>query len=198
MIGSLDTSERRSLAPVSVVGQNDTTPTAAALALRAQGGEREAFDALYALTVERIYALCWRMAGDEAEGEQLTQDVFVRAWQHLGTFRGDSEFSTWIYRLAINVVLEQRRADARRSARWTLTDDGELPERGTRAPDTEQRMDLERAIASLPRGARAVLVLHDIEGYKHEEIGAMMEIAVGTVKAQLHRARRLMRERLST
>lgn len=180
---------------MSVVGTNSTTSTSA-FVQRAQAGDREAFDALYALSVERIYALCWRMAGNEAEGEQLTQDVFVRAWQQLRTFRGDSQFSTWIYRLAINVVLEQRRSDARRSARWTLTADGELPERSTRVPDTEQKLDLERAIASLPKGARAVLVLHDIEGYKHEEIAALLDTAVGTVRAQLHRARRLMRERL--
>ena len=183
------------LPPVTVL-QDPGTPGTAVLVHQAQAGDRDAFDALYMRTVGRVYALCLRMCGDADEGERLTQDVFVRAWQRLHTFRGDAEFTTWMHRLTINVVLETRRADARRNARWALTDDGEVPESSGHALAPEDKIGLERAIASLPDGARLVLVLHDIEGYKHEEIAGMLNSAVGTVKAQLHRARRLIRERL--
>ena len=137
------------------------------------------------------------MCGSRVEAERLTQDVFVRAWTRLSTFRGQSEFSSWLHRIAVNLVLEDGRSSRRRSARVDNVEDPGVFERGQRdnvVDDT--RMDLERAIAQLPPGARQALVLHDIEGYKHEEIGAMLGIAAGTVKAQLHRARRLLRESL--
>ncbi|MBI4408798.1 MAG: RNA polymerase sigma factor [Gemmatimonadetes bacterium] len=176
----------------------EPAPGAASLELvrRAQRGDGEAFDRLYELSVGRVYALCLRMCEDARVAEELTQDVFVHAWQRLDTFRGESAFSTWMHRLAVNVVLQERRSAGRRGLRLELTDD---PERaGALAPPAfpDERMDLERAIATLPPGARLVLVLHDVEGYKHEEIAAMTGAAVGTVKAQLHRARRLLRERL--
>lgn len=164
---------------------------------RAQAGDGSAFDGLYEAHVGRIYALCLRMCADPAEAELRTQDVFVRMWQRLPSFRGESLFSTWLHRLAVNVVLEDRRAAARRSARAEqLEDIGTLPEASIPARDHESRLDLERAIAMLPEGARVVLVLHDVEGYTHEEIAGLCGIAVGTTKAQLHRARRLLRESL--
>jgi RNA polymerase sigma-70 factor, ECF subfamily len=134
------------------------------------------------------------MCGSRVDAERLTQDVFVRAWTRLSTFRGQSEFSSWLHRIAVNLVLEDGRASRRRTARVDNVEDPMAFERGQRDnTEVDTRMDLERAIAQLPPGARQALVLHDIEGYKHEEIGAMLGIAAGTVKAQLHRARKLLR-----
>ena len=163
---------------------------------RAQQGDVAAFERLYRENVDRIYALCLRMCGDAERAQELAQDVFVRAWEKLGSFEGKSAFSTWLHRLAVNVVLGNRRAEAIRIGRVFATDDLEAYETPSRTSDPGHAMDLERAIAALPSGARAVFVLHDVEGYKHEEIAELHGIAVGTCKAQLHRARRLLREAL--
>jgi RNA polymerase sigma-70 factor (ECF subfamily) len=163
---------------------------------RAQQGDQDAFEQLYRLHAGRVYALCLRMAGDAVEARQLTQDVFVRAWERLGRFRAESVFSTWLYRLAVNVVLADRRAAGRRERRVVAASDAPFHEGAAGGDWTPERLDLERAIAALPPGARAVFVLYDIEGYGHEEIAALTGIAVGTSKAQLHRARRLLREAL--
>ena len=163
---------------------------------RAQQGDRDAFEQLYRLHAGRVYALCLRLAGDAVEARRLAQDAFVRAWERLPGFRGDSAFSSWMHWLAVNVVLADRRAAVRRHRRVAV--DGDAAEAVGGAGDwTPERLDLERAIAALPPGARAVFVLFDIEGYGHEEIAAMTGIASGTSKAQLHRARRLLREALS-
>jgi RNA polymerase sigma-70 factor (ECF subfamily) len=167
-----------------------------ALAARAGAGDRQAFDALYARCVGRVYAICLRMSGDTGEAERLTQDVFVRVWRKLGGFRGESRFTSWLHRLAVNEVLQSRRTDSRRLQRVEPTDDLVLQDAPAHAAPPGLRLDLERAVAGLPPGARHVLVLFDIEGYSQEEIGRMLGIAVGTVKAQLHRARRLLRDRL--
>jgi RNA polymerase sigma-70 factor (ECF subfamily) len=168
----------------------------AGLVRRAQADDRSAFDSLYAHHVGRVYAVCLRMCADRNEAEQLTQDVFVRAWQNLKSFRGNSAFASWLYRLAVNVVLQEGRSSRRRTARViALAEPERLEQVGATAP-TDERLDLERAIATLPKGARHVLVLHDIEGYKHEEIARMTGTTVGSVKSQLHRARKLLRERL--
>lgn len=168
------------------------------LVKRAQSGDSGAFEALYRRLVGRIYALCLRMARDSQRAEELTQDVFVRAWERLGTFRGESKFTTWLHRLAVNVVLQDGRAKGRRESREELVDDpGKYLGRVTvEFPGT--RMDLERAIASLPDGARRVLILRDIYGYKYDEIAEMQSVALGTVKAQIHRARKMMREKLDS
>ncbi|MGQ0563389.1 MAG: RNA polymerase sigma factor [Gemmatimonadota bacterium] len=158
---------------------------------------REDFDILYEQHVGRVYAVCLRMCADRQEAERLTQDVFVRVWQRLASFRGESEFTSWLHRVAVNVVLEDSRAARRRTDRVEHVEDPAAYERGgPGGAESDARMDLERAIALLPSGARQALVLHDIEGYKHEEIAALLGVAAGTVKAQLHRARRLLRERL--
>ena len=162
----------------------------------AQQGDVAAFERLYRENVDRIYALCLRMSGDAAKAQELAQDVFVRAWQKLNGFEGKSAFSTWLHRLAVNVVLGNRRAEGIRIARVFGTDDLEAYETPIRPADPGQALDLERAVATLPPGARTVFVLHDVEGYKHEEIAELHGIAVGTCKAQLHRARRLLREAL--
>jgi RNA polymerase sigma-70 factor (ECF subfamily) len=164
---------------------------------RAQRGDAAAFEQLYRLHAGRVYAVCLRLAGDAAEARRLTQDVFVRAWERLGGFRGASAFGSWLHRLAVNVVLADRRAAGRRHRRVALASDSPAYEEAAAAGWSPERLDLERAIAALPPGARAVLVLFDIEGYGHDEIAAMTGIAPGTSKAQLHRARRLLREALT-
>lgn len=167
-----------------------------ALAARAAAGDREAFDALYAECAGRIFALCLRMCADRAEAERLVQEVFVRAWRGLAGFRGAARFTTWLHRLAVNLVLEDRRSTGRRVSRIHAGSDVAMEHSAARRDDAGLRIDLERAIAELPPRARHVLVLYDIEGYDQAEIGRMLGIAVGTVKAQLHRARRLLRARL--
>jgi RNA polymerase sigma-70 factor (ECF subfamily) len=165
---------------------------------KAQTGDSRAFEALYRRLVGRIYALCLRMSRDGQRAEELTQDVFVRAWERLGSFRGESKFTTWLHRLAVNVVLQEGRSTGRREARETLVaEPGEYLRRVQEEfPGT--RMDLERAMASLPEGARRVLILRDIYGYKYKEIAKMQGVALGTVKAQIHRARKMMKEKLDS
>lgn len=163
---------------------------------RARDGDTSAFQALYHAEVGRIYAVCIRMTGNRTEAEILTQDTFVRAWQSLGQFRGDSSFSTWLFRIAVNVVRMAMRTDARRRARITADDAAEDAAAPVTRPRHDEAIDLEGAIAELSPQARAVLVLHEIEGYSHDEIADMLHIAPGTSKAHLHRARRLLRERL--
>jgi RNA polymerase sigma-70 factor (ECF subfamily) len=171
---------------------------------RAQAGEQAAFEELYRAHSGRVYALCLRMTADTGRAEELSQDVFLRAWTKLSTFRGDAAFSTWLHRLAVNVVLADRRSQGKRWARLVGTDELE-PYEGVsaRAGLSEPaeaprgaRLDLEGAIAGLPEGARKVFVLYEIEGYRHEDIAQMTGTAVGTSKAQLHRARKLLREAL--
>lgn len=163
---------------------------------RAQGGDLDAFEQLYRENVDRVYALCLRMSSDGAQAEELAQEAFVRAWKNLGSFRGDSAFSTWIHRVTVNVVIESKRSAARRSSHEMAVEDLGDYERPSTPRSHELSIDLERAIADLPPGARRVFVLYDMEGYKHEEIAGMTGTAVGTVKAQLFRARRLLREAL--
>lgn len=163
------------------------------LARRAQGGDLQAFEALYRANAGRVYALCLRLAGSRPTAEDLTQEVFVRAWRKLGQFRGDAAFGTWLYRLAVNVVMSERRAGPG-PGREVLTDDPAALEPVPPPPAPEVGMDLERAIATLPPGARQVFVLHDVEGHRHEEIARLAGIAVGTSRAHLHRARALLRE----
>ncbi|PWK88492.1 RNA polymerase sigma factor [Fulvimonas soli] len=159
----------------------------------AAAGDRQAFQRLYRRHADRIYGAVLRLAGyDHARAEDLTQDAFVRAWQKLGEFRHESAFGTWLYRLAVNVALMDIRA--RGASPVGFTDEELLPEHGETPFCAAEREELERAIARLPARARAVLVLHDIEGWRHEEIGAELDMAVGTSKAQLHRARGLLRK----
>ena len=164
---------------------------------RAQQGDDEAFGALYRAHVGRVHALCLRMAGDAQAAGELTQDVFVRAWEALPSFRGESAFSSWLHRLAVNVFLGGRRSTGRRERRVLTTAEPDALERPVETTVPGTRLDLERAIAKLPQGARLVFVLHDVEGYQHGEIARMAGIAEGTSKAQLFRARRLLREALA-
>ncbi len=161
---------------------------------RAQRGDAGAFARLYRDNVERIYAVCLRMSGDSERAERLTQDAFVRAWRALPSYRGEARFSTWLHRIAVNVVLEDHRSRSRRNLRHEAAASQSPP---VVAEDTEARLDLERAIADLPAGARMMVVLHDIEGYRYEEIAELTGVALGTVKSQIHRGRRLLRESLA-
>lgn len=164
---------------------------------RAQTGDVDAFEQLYRDHAGRIYALCLRLSGGDSSGAtELMQDVFIRAWRRLSTFRGDCAFASWLHRLAVNTMLENARGDRRRSARVLTMEDTSRLEGAARSSGVDLRMDMEDAIASLPKGARLAFVLHDVEGYQHQEIAEQLDVSVGTIKAQLHRARRLLRERL--
>jgi RNA polymerase sigma-70 factor, ECF subfamily len=165
---------------------------------RAQAGDVAAFEALYRAHASRVFALCMRMAGDPETAEEWAQDAWVRAWERLESFRGESAFTTWIHRLTVNLALDRRRSDGRWRKRFESRGDLE-PVAATHAapsPNPGHRMDLERALATLPDGARTVFLLYDVEGYKHREIADRLGVAEGTVKAQLHRARKLLREAL--
>ncbi|MEP6992393.1 MAG: RNA polymerase sigma factor [bacterium] len=164
----------------------------------AAAGDRGAFERLYRLHVTRVYSLCARMVNDRARAEELTQDVFVRAWEKLHLFRGESAFGTWLHRMTVNVVLNDRKTEGRQRSRFEDDEEGEVVGQLTARPHTPgDRMDLEKAIGGLPKGARRVFTLHDVEGYKHEEIAEMLGVTTGATKAQLHRARMLLREALS-
>jgi RNA polymerase sigma-70 factor (ECF subfamily) len=158
-------------------------------------GDAQAFRRLYEENVDRVHALARRMAGYEHAAE-LTQDVFVRAWQKLHTFRGEARFSTWLHRLAVNLILSRRATFATERARF-LGDDEVLNRVETRPSGREHAVDFEGAIARLPDGARTIFLLHDVEGYRHEEIAGLLGVTTGTTKAQLHRARMLLRGHLS-
>ena len=186
------------LGAIEVRNDEDRRSEERRLVARAQAGDVSAFERLYRENERKVFALCMRMASDAALAEELTQDVFVRAWQKLSTFRGESAFSSWLYPLTVNVALSERRSRRRRTARVFATDDLTPFERPERPAQPESGFDLEKAMATLPPGARVVFVLHDVEGYKHEEIAKMLGMATGTSKAQLHRARRLLREALES
>lgn len=178
------------------------------LVARAREGDLVAFEALYNASVGRVFALCLRLTADRATATELTQDVFVHAWEHLSAFRGEAAFTSWLHRIAVNALLMRRRAEKRRAARVVGASDAPEPTEGAEDDaddvlagsippiDVGQSIDLERAIAALPRGARQVFVLHDIVGYRHDEIAQMTGLAQGTLRAQLHRARRLLMEAL--
>lgn len=168
------------------------------LVRRAQMGDPDAFEGLYHEHVDRIFALCLRMCRNGERAEELTQDVFVRAWQKLGSFRGESRFSTWLHRLAVNVVLQARRSEGRRRDREEVTPDLERYGRAAVRAMPGTKIDLERAIAALPDGAREVLVLRDVRGFKYKEIAEMTGVSLGTVKAQIHRARGLVQRALAS
>lgn len=167
-----------------------------------------AYESLYREHVGRVHALCLRVTGDRVLAADLTQDVFVRAWERLAQFRGESVLGTWLHRLTVSIVLEHARAEARRVRRVRYDGDaladstangGERSDASSAEPamSHEERIDFERAVASLPPGARTVFVLHDVEGYKHREIARLTGTAEGTLRAQLHKARRKLMEMLS-
>jgi RNA polymerase sigma-70 factor, ECF subfamily len=160
----------------------------------AAAGDTRAFERLYRAHVARIHSLVRRMLGSD-ESAEVTQDVFVRTWQKIGTFRGESSFGTWLHRLAVNVVLSHRAKLGLRRSRF-IEEEDLLENLPTRPGSHDFGLDFESAIARLPEGARHVFVLHDVEGYRHEEIAGLLGVTTGTTKAQLHRARLLLRRHL--
>jgi RNA polymerase sigma-70 factor (ECF subfamily) len=189
--------------PVALAEALPVEPTGeAALILKVQSGDHLAFAELYSLHKRRIYSLCLRMVGNAAEAEDLTQETFLQLHRKIATFRGDSAFSTWLHRLAINAVLMQLR---KRGLSLISMDEAMEPD-----PDTGSsrsfgahdpalhgsidRMALERAVRELPSGYRLVFILHDVEGYEHTEIAAMLDCSTGNCKSQLHKARLRLRD----
>ncbi len=173
---------------------------------RAREGDARAFETLYAMHKRRVYSLCLRMLGNVAEAEDLTQEAFLQLYRKIGTFRGDSAFSTWLHRLAVNVVLMhlRRKGLPQVSLEETLEpaqDDGPRKDIGARdltLSGSIDRVTLERAIENLPPGYRLVFVLHDVEGYEHNEIAEMLDCSIGNSKSQLHKARMKLRDLLRT
>lgn len=187
------------MATAALMQASVPTDDAADVALAASG-DRIAFERLYRAHVNRVFSICTRMCGSRTRGEELTQDVFVRAWEKLPQFRGEAQFSTWIHRVAVNIALTDRKNEAKSRKRMVEdeSETGETPlQRASVSPGYGDRMDITAAMEKLPRGARQIFVLHDVEGYKHEEIAEMCGITAGGSKAQLHRARLLLREALT-
>jgi RNA polymerase sigma-70 factor (ECF subfamily) len=160
----------------------------------AVAGDRRAFERIYRRHVGRIHGLAGRLMGRDEAGE-ITQDVFVRAWEKLASFRGEAQFGTWLYRLAVNVIMGRRAWLGTRRQRF-IADDVAMETAPARPVPTDTGLDFETAIGKLPPGARTVFVLHDVEGYRHEEIATLLEVTTGTTKAQLHRARMMLRRHL--
>ena len=163
-------------------------------AVLAAAGDSHAFERLYRRHLGRIHSLARRMINPE-EADDATQAVFIRAWEKLGTFRGEAAFGTWLHRLAVNLILGRRETLGIRRQRH-LDGDTALESVPSRRSTPEISMDFEAALARLPDGARQVFVLHDVEGYRHEEIADMLGLATGTSKSQLHRARMALRRHL--
>ena len=167
------------------------------LAQKSAAGDTEAFGELYRRHFRRVYALCLRMTGNPTQAEDLTQEVFIQVFNKIGSFRGDSAFTTWIHRITVNQVLMHFRKRSTKSE--VTTDDGETPIQIVRGTENQNampiidRIALEKAVAQLPPGYRNVFVLHDVEGYEHEEIAKMLGFAEGTSKSQLHKARLKLR-----
>ena len=171
---------------------------------RAKQGDAEAFEILYGLHKRRVYSLCLRMVGNPTEAEDLTQEAFLQLFRKIATFRGESAFSTWLHRLAVNVVLMQLR---KKSLPEVSLDEmmepqqEDAPRKDIGAPDhvlagSIDRVNMERAVGDLPPGYRIVFVLHDVEGYEHNEIAELMGCSIGNSKSQLHKARMKLRELL--
>jgi RNA polymerase sigma-70 factor, ECF subfamily len=179
-------------------------PEAEAIRL-AQQGDAGAFERIYRLHNRRVYALCLRMLGNPAEAEDMTQEAFLQLFRKIATFRGESAFSTWLHRLAVNVVLMKLRK--KKLAEVPIDDNSDQDEEVSRprkelgAPDlllsgSIDRVHLERAIDQLPPGYKQVFVLHDIQGFEHNEIAGLMNCSIGNSKSQLHKARMRLRELL--
>jgi len=172
---------------------------------RAKQGDADAFEALYDLHKRRVYSLCLRMTANAAEAEDLTQEAFLQLFRKIGTFRGESAFSTWLHRMAVNVVLMRLRK--KNLPVVPLDDPLETEEESSKkepgAPDQKlagsvDRMQIQRAVDALPPGYRTIFVLHDVQGYEHNEIADLVGCSIGNSKSQLHKARMKLRDLLKT
>ena len=185
---SSDYSREMASAPLKPVADED------AWIRRAQRSDARAFEALYRLHVDKVYGLCLRMTGNVSEAEDCTQEAFIQAWNKMMKFRGDSAFSTWLHRIAVNTVLGRIRKSKREQDRVQAVNDVYTTRVAT--GDNGELRDLAEAVDRLPERARHVFILHAVYGYSHDEAASMLGIAAGTSKAQLHRARRLLVQQL--
>jgi len=176
------------------IARTDAEIDERALIKKAQRSDARAFEALYKLHIDRVYGICLRMTGNVSEAEDCAQEAFIQAWNKMDKFRGDSAFSTWLHRVAVNAVLGRIRKSKREQDRILAVTDTAAPTVAT--GDTGELRDLSEAVDRLPEGARNVFVLHAVYGYSHDETGEMLGIATGTSKAQLHRAKRLLAQQL--
>jgi len=184
----LDATVSTAHAPAAIAADDDSLARAAA------GGDRQAYESIYRRHSPRLYAVVWRLCGGEAaRADDVLQDTFIRAWRALPQFRFESALATWLHRLAVNTALMELRA---RGAEGEPADEALLDDMPGQTTCPGQQIDLERALETLPPRARAVLVLHDVEGWKHQEIAVALGMAIGSSKAQLHRARGLLRVRM--
>ena len=177
-----------------VVAQKPDKSEEARWIKRAKQRDASAFERLYRLHVDRVYGLCLRMTGSRSEADDCVQEAFIQAWNKLEKFRGDSAFSTWLHRIAVNAVLGRMRKSKREQDR--IQSAAEVSTSPASIGDSGHLRDLSEAVDRLPEGARHVFVLNAVYGYSHEESGNMLGIAVGTSKAQLHRAKRLLKQQL--
>jgi len=189
---------------VTTDGTNNVAPNSLSdyeLAQAAARGDMQAFETVYKRHHRRVYSLCLRMVANATEAEDLTQEVFIQLFRKIGSFRGESAFTTWLHRLTVNHVLMHFRKRGVRLEK--TTDEGEIGEiqdflqAATERPRFVDRIALDKAISELPPGYRTVFVLHDVEGFEHEEVADMLGVSVGTSKSQLHKARMRLRELLT-
>ncbi|MBN2319070.1 MAG: RNA polymerase sigma factor [Acidobacteria bacterium] len=171
----------------------DTLPE---LIAHAKAGSHDAFEKIYRTHVGRIYGVCLRILGDRSRAEEVTQQVFIKSWLKLGSFRGESSFGSWLHRMAVNTILNELKTSKLMHLRSQSLDDFSTESVPQQRLSAEVQIDLDRAIAALPLGARVVFVLHEIEGLSHKDIADNLGLANGTCKAQLSRARKLLREAL--
>ena len=185
---------------MTMTAERTEVPSDLELIRAAAAGDAAAFEQLYRQHYRRVYSLCLRMLGSQTQAEDLTQEVFLQVFRKLGSFRGDSQFTTWLHRLTVNQVLMHFRKRGVKlehtSEEGDFTNVVDTPLQSTRRISMVDRLALEKAIAELPPGYRTVFALHDIEGYEHEEIAEMLGVSIGTSKSQLHKARMRLRELL--
>jgi RNA polymerase sigma-70 factor, ECF subfamily len=185
---------------MTVTAERTEVPSDLELIRAAAAGDAAAFEQLYRQHYRRVYSLCLRMLGSQSQAEDLTQEVFLQVFRKLGSFRGDSAFTTWLHRLTVNQVLMHFRKRGVKlehtSEEGDFSNVVDTPLQSTRRISMVDRLALEKAIAELPPGYRTVFALHDIEGYEHEEIAGMLGVSIGTSKSQLHKARMRLRQLL--
>lgn len=186
---------------MTVTGERIQPSSDVELARAAAAGDSAAFEKLYEQHHRRVFSLCLRMLGGATQAEDLTQEVFLQVYKKIGSFRGDSAFTTWLHRLTVNQVLMHFRKRGVKlehtSEEGDFTNVIETPLQSTRRISMIDKLALERAIGELPHGYRTVFVLHDVEGYEHEEISNLLDISIGTSKSQLHKARMRLRQLLN-
>jgi len=193
-LAALLTAETSDYSRTMATARTESLAEERALIKQAQRSDAKAFELLYRLHIDKVYGICLRMTGNVSEAEDCAQEAFIQAWNKLDKFRGDSAFSTWLHRIAVNSVLGRMRKSKREQDRIVAVSEN-APSTVTTG-ETGELKDLSEAVDRLPEGARNVFVLHAVYGYSHDEAGEMLGIAAGTSKAQLHRAKRLLAQQL--